>query len=170
MRSSGSSEERFAVAVDFVDLHGRDYLTELTEDDVFRLLRDRLLGHAEEANRRVLHEFGRRADRDREDARHVDADILHRERAAERNFDLHRLEAQERVILKERNDKFRAAVNAERGRFARRPAENHHDFVARASLIARAEENERPKYDESGENCRYGKKTGRVRAEERGER
>ena len=84
-------EERFAVAVNFVNAHRRDDLTKLPEDDVFRLLGDRLLGHSEETNRRVLHKLGRGSNCDREDARNVDADVFHRESAAKGNLDLHRL-------------------------------------------------------------------------------
>ena len=82
------------------------------------MLGDRGTLHSEKANRRVLHELGRRADCDGEDARDVDANVFHGERAAERDLDLHRFQTQERVVLQKRNDEFRAAVDGQRGRFA----------------------------------------------------
>ena len=50
------------------------------------------------------------ADGDGEHARHVDADVLDRERALERDLDLHRLEVEVVVVLDQRPDEGAAAV------------------------------------------------------------
>src|SRR5919204_5067230 len=105
-------EERVAIAVDLLDLHRRDDLTQLTENDVLCLPFDLLVGEIQEADRRVLTHVGLRADRDREDARHRDADVLERERVLERDVDLDRLEAEIRVLLNHRPDEGAAAGDA----------------------------------------------------------
>ena len=67
---------------------------------------------AEQADGGVLHHRRFGADGHREDAGHADADVLGRERALERDFDLHRLQAEVGVVLDERHDEGGAAVNA----------------------------------------------------------
>ena len=88
-------QELVAVAVDVLDLHRGDHLAQLAEDDVLGLLAD--LAAVVRPSRRMAAfciTLGRGADGHGEHAGHVDADVLHRQRAAERNLDLHRLQAQ----------------------------------------------------------------------------
>ena len=87
-------QKRVAVAVDVLDPHRGDHLPQLAEDDFLGLLANLAAVEAEQADGRVLHHVGLRADGHGEHAGHVDADVLDRQRAAERNFDLDRLQAQ----------------------------------------------------------------------------
>ena len=69
-------QERVAILVDVLDAHRGDHLPELPEDDFLRLLLDIDSLETQQTNGRVVHDLGRRADRDGEDARHVDADVF----------------------------------------------------------------------------------------------
>ncbi len=129
-------QELVAVAVDVLDLHRGDHLAKLAEDHVFGLLLDFLVAQAQQADGRVLHLLGRGADGHGEHAGHVDADVLHRQGAAQRDLDLHRLEAQPGVVLDQRPDELRPAVDAT-GRVvpAARLAVDHQHAVARAAFV-----------------------------------
>ena len=113
-------QELVAVAVDVLDPHRGDDLAQLAEDDVAGLLLDLLGAQAEQADGGVLHRLRVGADGDGEDAGHVDADVLDRQRALERDLDLDRLQAEVGVVLDQRPDEGGAAVDAARPRCRRR--------------------------------------------------
>ena len=92
-------EKLIAVAVDVLDLHRRDHLAKLAEDHVFRLFLNVADVQPQQADGGVLHLLGRGADGHGEHARHVHADVFHRQRTAKRNLDLHRLESRARHSL-----------------------------------------------------------------------
>ncbi len=75
------------------------------------------------------------ADGHREDAGHVDADVLDGQGALERDLDLDRLQVEEGVVLDQRHDEGRAAVDALRGVALAHLAEDHQDAVARAAFV-----------------------------------
>ncbi len=130
-------QEFLAIAIDVLDAHRSDHLAELAEDDVARLLLDVVRVQAEQTDRRVLHGRQVGADGDGEDAGHIDADVLHRQGALERDLDLDRLQRQEGVVLHQGQDEAGAAVQTARpGRTPRVLAEDHHHAVARAALVA----------------------------------
>ena len=139
--SSGSSEfctcdeERIAVAVDVFDPHRGDHLPQLAEDDFLRPA-SRSASALSPSKRMAAFciTSGVRADGDGEHARHVDADVLGRQRAAERNFDLDRFQAQVGVVLNQRPDERRAAVQALRRFAAAGLAVDHQHAVARAAF------------------------------------
>ncbi len=151
-------EKLVAVAVDVLDLHRGDHLAELAEDHVFRLLLDFSRVEIQQADGRVLHLLGRRADGHGEHAGHVDADVLHRQRPAERNLDLHRLQAEPGVILDERIDELRAAVDA-RGRLVTctRLAVNHQDAVARTAFVLLQQQHDEGERHNDGQHHNGGK-------------
>ena len=114
-------QELLAVAVDVLDPHRGDHLPQLAEDDVARPACLISVGvQAQQADGGVLHHFGVGADGHGEHAGHVDADVLDRQGALERDLDLHRLQAEEGVVLDQRQDEGGAAVDAAR-RCCRRP-------------------------------------------------
>ncbi len=131
-------QEFLAVAIDVLDPHGGDHLAELAEDDVAGLLLDFLDAKPQKPDRRVLHGFLIGADGHGEHAGHVDADVLHGQGALEGDFDLDRLQAQKGVILNERQDQARPAVQAARARWAAgHLAEYDQNTIAGAALVAR---------------------------------
>ena len=97
---------------------------------------------AEQALGGVLHDRRLRADADRERARHVDADVLQRQRALQRDADRQRRELEERVVLDQRPDQRAAAVDAARRLPLADLAVDHQDHVRRAALVARREEHQ----------------------------
>ena len=79
---AGDGLQKFiAVGVDLLDVHGGDDQAQLTEDDIFREFLYLVHFEVAQALGRVFHDrrFGGNADR--EDGRHVDTDILPRQRA-----------------------------------------------------------------------------------------
>ncbi len=129
-------QERVAVAIDLIDPHRSDHLSQLTEDHFFRLLADFTNRQAEQADGRLLHQGRFRADGHREHTRYVHANILNRQRASQRNLDLHRFQAQIGVILQEWNHELRASVDRFGGlaRLFTAPP-NHQDPVAGAAFV-----------------------------------
>ena len=139
------------VAVDVFNRHGRDNLSQLTEDDVFRLLFDFPEGQAEKSNRCVLHQVVGRSDGDRKHAGDVDADVFQRQRAAQRNFNLHRFQRQPGVVLNKRLDESRAAGNADRRLALFRLTVNDKNPVAGASFIAFQKQNKQPEKQQNNQ-------------------
>ena len=82
---------------------------------VLRLLLDLLNIQSQQSNRRVLHHFRLGPNRHRENARHIDANILRRQRILQRNFNLDRLQTQIRMVLNQRPNK-RRPTTASRSR------------------------------------------------------
>src|SRR5690606_37771727 len=107
-------EEALAVLVDLLDGERGDREAELTEDDLAGHVVDLRRGEPEETLGRVVHDRRIDADAHRERARHVDADVLQRERVAKIDVDGERGEAQVLVALDERPDERAAAVDAAR--------------------------------------------------------
>ena len=104
------AQERFTVAVDFLDGEGRNGQTELTKNDLFGHVLDLGDGQPEQTFGCVLHDGRLRVDTDGKGRRHVDANVLHRERMFEVDVDRHGLEVQEPVVLDQRPHDFAAAV------------------------------------------------------------
>ncbi len=107
---------------------------------------------AEQADGRVLHRLRVGADGDGEHARHVDADVLDRQRALERHLDLDRLEAEVGVVLDERQDERRAAVDALGGVAAAGLAVDDQHAVRRAALVALHEQDEQAEQHDADGN------------------
>ena len=73
-------EEFIPVCIDLFDVHRRDHKTQLAEDDILGKLLYLVHRETQQAFRRVLHHALLRRDPHRKDRRHVDSDILARER------------------------------------------------------------------------------------------
>ena len=69
---------------------------------------------AQQTDGRVLHQLGLGADGHGEDAGHVDANVLARQRVAQRHLDLDRLQAEIAVVLDDRQHEPAAAMDARR--------------------------------------------------------
>jgi hypothetical protein len=156
-RGHNVRQEPFPVAVDLLDVHRGDNLTQLAENDFFRLLADLGQGQAKQPNRGVLHDVGLGVDSHREHAGHVDADVLRRQGAAQGDLDLDRLQAQVGIVLQQRHDERRTAVDR-RGRVPRSAglAENHQHPVARAAFELLHEQHEEAEHDDThadGDRC-----------------
>jgi hypothetical protein len=140
-----------AVTVDVLDPHRGDHLAELAEDDVLRLLLDLGGVQAQQANGRVLHHLEVGADGHGEDAGHVDTDVLHRQGAFERDLDLDRFQVEVGVILHQRHNEGRPAVDAAGGVAAAHLAVDDQDAVARAALVAAEQQHREAEEDDRGE-------------------
>ena len=104
-----------AVAVDFLDLHGGNHRAHLPEDDVLRLALDFFSRQAQEANGRVLHDPGLVGNGRRDCGGHGYADVFLRKRVVQIDGHDKGFEVEVFVILQQRQDERRAAVNAFRG-------------------------------------------------------
>jgi len=155
-------QERVAVLVDVLDAHRRDHLTELSEDDFLRLLLDIDPLQPEQSDRRVVHHFRRRPDRDGEDARHIDADVLGRQRAAQRNLNLNRFETEVIEVLNQRPDERAAAVIALHGVPFSRHAVDHEDAIARAPFEAVGQQHDEAEDHEADEDPDHGEPEART--------
>ena len=99
---------------------------------------------------RVLHHLGLGVDGHGEHAGHVDADVLRRQGAAQRDLDLDRLQAQVGIVLDQRHDERRTAVDR-RGRMPRSAglAEDHQHAVARAAFVLLHQQHDDREHDDT---------------------
>src|SRR6266851_4983889 len=141
-------KEFFAVPIDVLDAHRGDDLAELAENNVSRLLFDLRRVQPQEADGGVIHDFQVGADRHGKNAGDIDPDVLDRQGILERDLDLDRFQAQEGMVLKERPDKGRAAVDAASGISAPHLTEDHQHAVARAALVAADDHHEKADRDQ----------------------
>jgi hypothetical protein len=105
-------EKLFAVLVDLLDRQRGDDQSRLSKDDVARLGGDLLVGEAEQALGRVVHDVRVRRDADGERRGDVNADVLLGQRAGQLDLDRHRLQVEVGVALQQRDDERAAAVQA----------------------------------------------------------
>ena len=160
-------QETLAVAVDVLDLHRRDHLPQLSENDVFGLLLDLLRVEPQQANGRVLHDLGLRPDRHGKDAGNFDADVLGRQGVFERNADLDRLEIEIGVVLNDGDDERGAAVNAHCRRARAHFAELDQDPIAGTALVALGEHHAEADDEQSRNDGRHAEHTRRFRGRDR---
>ncbi len=105
-------QEALAVLVDLLDGQRRDGEAQLAEDDFLGHVLDFLGLQTQEPLGSVVHDRLVRADADGERARHVDADVLHRQRVLQRDADRHGRQAHVSVVLDQRPDECATAVDA----------------------------------------------------------
>ena len=138
-----------AVFVDLLNGQSRDHEAKLAEDDVLRLIADLAIIQEQQALRRVVHQRGIRRYTDREGGRHVDANVVERQGAFQRNVDHQRLEAEVGVILEEWQDERAASVETlSRLVVATHPAVLDEYAIAGASLVARGDEHQHEEEDD----------------------
>src|SRR5205823_9122546 len=80
------------------------------------LLANLCRGETEQTDRGILHHLRFGINGDGEDARHIDADVLGRQRASQRHLNLDRLETEIGVILNERSEERRVGKEVKLGR------------------------------------------------------
>ena len=129
-------QELLAVAIDILNVHRGNYLPQLPENDVLGLLFDMGRIESQKPNGRVLHDRRFDADGDGEDAGDVDANILNRQRVAQRHFDLDGLQTEIGIVLDDGEHEPAAAVDAQRRLAAADFAEDHQHAVAGTPLVA----------------------------------
>ena len=142
-RSLNVLQKLVAIAVDLFDAHRGDDLTQLAKNNFFGLLADLADGQAQQANSRLLHHRRFRADGHGEHTRHIDADVLKRQRTTQRNFDLDRLETQIGIVLEQRQHELGAGVDR-LGRLARTLAASpdHQHAVTGATFVLLHQQNQ----------------------------
>jgi hypothetical protein len=141
-------EEALAVLVDLLDGEGGDGEAELAEDDFLGHVFDGGRLEAEQALGGVDHDRGLGADADGEGAGDVDTDVLEGEGVLQRDADGHRREAEVGVVLDQRPDERRAAVDALRGAVALDLAVDDEDAVGRAAPVQARNGDDREEEDE----------------------
>ena len=104
-------QERISVAVNFLDAHRGQNLSQLPEDDFFRLLSNLAGGQTQQTDGPLLHHGRFSANRDREHTRHVDTNVFSGECTAQRNLNLNRVEIEECVVLNQRPHEGGTTVN-----------------------------------------------------------
>jgi hypothetical protein len=151
-RGLDALEEPVAVPVDLLDLHRGDDLTQLTEDDVLAPASMSPGLEAQQADGRILHDARLGADGDGEDGRHVDADVLDGQGAAQRDLDLQRLEVEVGVVLDQRDHEGAATVETLAGGLAADLSVHDQDRVGRAPLVAACEEDDEQHREDDDED------------------
>ena len=130
------AQERFTVAVDFLNGQRSDGQTELTKDDFFGHVLNLCRWQPQQSLGSVLHDGRFGVDTDGKGRRHVDADVLHREGVLKIDVDGHGLEVQETVVLNQRPDDFSATVVTLCGACAFGITVNNQDLVGRCKFVS----------------------------------